>query len=190
MSLIHRLLRALPLALACAAARADAADAQLPALARFPVEARGGIVLPADDFRRAADGGVAGEVSVGWQALPLVGVYAAYEWAHFEWSDTGGTATDRGFAAGVRISLPVPLIPIDPWIRAGIVAHKLEAETLREEAKRGWEAGAGLSFPLARRITLTPGVVWTQYQHGSGNADGELLHVRHLRADVGLRLRL
>ncbi|HEX2080799.1 MAG TPA: hypothetical protein VHG08_24045 [Longimicrobium sp.] len=189
MPLVHRLLRAVPLALACAAARADAADAQVPAITPFSAEVRGGIALPADDFEDAADGGVAGEVSLGWQALPLVGFYAAYEWSRFDWSDTGGDATDQGFAAGVRIALPTPFIPIDPWIRAGVVAHGLEAETLSEDAKRGWEAGAGLSFPLGRRVTLTPGVIWTQYQHGSGNADGELLRVRHLRADVGLRLR-
>ena len=185
MLLIHRLLRAAPLALACA----NAADAQVPALSPFSVEVRGGIALPADDFDAAAGGGVAGEVSVGWQALPLAGFYAAYEWARFGWSDTGGDATDQGFAAGVRIAVPAPFVPIDPWIRAGIVAHALQAETLNEDARRGWEAGAGLSFPLGRRITLTPGVIWTRFQHGGGNADGELLHVRHLRVDVGVRLR-
>ncbi|HEU0299294.1 MAG TPA: hypothetical protein VFR37_07570 [Longimicrobium sp.] len=186
MPLVHRLLRAAPLALACAAARADAADAQMTA---FSVEARGGISIPSDEFD-GADGGIGGEVSLGWQALPLVGLYAAYEWTRLDWSDAGGSATDQGFAAGVRIALPAPFIPIDPWIRAGLVAHGLEAETLGEDAKRGWEAGAGLSFPIGRRVALTPGVIWTQYRQGSGNADAELLRVRHLRADVGLRLRL
>jgi hypothetical protein len=49
--------------------------------------------------------------------------------------------------------------------------------------------GGGLGFPLATGITLTLGVLWTRYRHGSGAADGELLRVRHLRADVGLRMR-
>lgn len=184
MPLIHRIV---PLALACAAAlHAHPADAQRTP---FAVEARGGIALPACDFGRAAEGGVGGEVSVGWQALPLVGFYAAYQSARYDWSDTGAAATERGFAAGVRIAVPMPFIPIDPWIRAGIVDHELDAGTLHEEARRGWEAGAGLGFPVARGISLTPGVIWTQYRHGSGNADGELLRVRHLRVDVGLRLR-
>jgi opacity protein-like surface antigen len=70
-----------------------------------------------------------------------------------------------------------------------VVAHQLVGEGLNEEGKPGWEVGAGLGFPLARGVSLTPGVLWTRYQHGSGAADGELLRVRHLRADVGLRLR-
>lgn len=184
MPLIHRSLCTTLLALACAAAGPLAAQ-------RVPVsvEARGGIALPAGRFRDAAQGGPAGELSATWHALPLVGVYGAYQWNRFGWDDTEGEATDAGFALGVRVSIPTPLLPIDPWIRAGVVAHRLDAETLGEDAKRGWEAGAGLAFPLARGLTLTPGVLWTRYQHGSGLADGELLRVRHLRADVGLRLR-
>ena len=72
---------------------------------------------------------------------------------------------------------------------AGIVAHQLRGASMYEDSKRGWEAGAGLAFPLARGLTLTPGVLWTRYQYGSGVADGQLLRVRHLRADVGVRLR-
>lgn len=180
---IHRLLCAAALALACAAASPLAA--QLP----LSVEARGGVALPTGTFRDAARGGPAGEVSATWHALPLIGIYGAYQWNRFGWDDTGGDATDAGFALGVRITIPTPLIPIDPWIRAGVVAHRLKAGTLSEDAKPGWEAGAGLAFPLARGLTLTPGVLWTRYQHGSGMADGELLRVRHVRADVGLRLR-
>jgi opacity protein-like surface antigen len=181
---IHRLLAAL--ALACAAA--DPLAAQLTGLIPLAVEVRAGVAAPAGDFRDGADAGPAMEVSATWQALPLIGVYGAYQHSRFGW-DTEGDATDSGFALGVRIGIPTPLIPIDPWIRAGLVAHDLEAETLTEETQRGWEAGAGLAFPLARGITLTPGVLWTRYQHGSGLADGELLRVRHVRADVGLRLR-
>lgn len=182
MPLIHRALAVL--ALACAAAPPLAAQV-IP----LSLEARGGAALPAGEFRDAVQGGPAGEVSATWHALPLVGVYGAYQWNRFGWENTEGHATDAGFAGGVRIAIPTPLLPIDPWIRAGVVAHQLDGETLSEDARRGWEAGAGLAFPLARGLTLTPGVLWTRYQHGSGAADGELLRVRHVRADVGLRLR-
>lgn len=183
---VHRIVRATAVALACACAHPLAA--QLTGIIPLSVEARGGVALPREDFRGAADGGVAAELSATWHALPMIGIYGAYQWNRFGWDDQGD-ATDAGFAAGVRVAIPTPLLPIDPWIRAGIVAHQLETETLSEESKRGWEAGAGLSFPLARGLTLTPGLLWTRYQHGSGAADGELLHVRHLRADVGVRLR-
>lgn len=187
MPIIHRLFRLALLAIACAAAAPLAA--QLTGAIPLSVEARGGVALPRDEFRVAADGGVAGEVSATWHALPLIGFYGAYQWNRFEWDGPGGELNDTGFSAGVRVNVPTPLIPIDPWIRAGIVAHQLEGGELNDEAKRGWEAGAGLAFPLARGLTLTPGVLWTRFQHGSGAADGELLYVRHLRADVGVRLR-
>ncbi|HEX6368347.1 MAG TPA: hypothetical protein VF006_05410 [Longimicrobium sp.] len=189
MPLIHRLRRAGALALACAAA--GPLTAQRTGVIPLSVEARGGIAIPAGDFRNAAEAGPAGEVSATWHALPLIGFYAAYQRNRFPYDGTGTreTLTDAGFAVGVRVAVPTLLIPADPWIRAGMVAHQLDGRSLTEDAKRAWEAGAGLAFPLARGLVLTPGVLWTRYPHGSGAADGERLRVRHLRADVGLRLR-
>jgi hypothetical protein len=192
MASIGRLIRATTLAVACAAASVRVAPlaAQLADILPLSVEARGGIALPAEAFE-GVDGGVAGEVSATWHALPFIGIYGAYQRNRFAWDGSGtpGHATDTGVAAGVRLGIPALLLPIDPWIRAGVVAHQLEGEGLDEEGGRGWEVGAGLGFPLARGVSLTPGVLWTRYRHGSGAADGELLRVRHLRADVGLRLR-
>ncbi|HYR12256.1 MAG TPA: hypothetical protein VEQ60_31000 [Longimicrobium sp.] len=189
MPLIHRLVRTPAVALACAAAHPLAA--QVTGMIPLSVEARGGLAVPAGDFAAAAEAAPAAEISATWHALPLVGVYGAYQRNRFPWDGTGTREhlTDAGFAAGVRVAVPTPLIPIDPWIRAGIVLHQLRGGSLSEDAKAGWEAGAGLAFPLARGLTLTPGVLWTRYQHGAGRADGELLRVRHVRADVGLRLR-
>jgi hypothetical protein len=173
-------IRATALALACAAALLGAGPlrAQLP----LSIEARGGIALPEQAFE-GADGGQAGEVSATWHALPLVGIYGAYQANRFAWGDADGHATDEGFAAGVRITFPALLVPIDPWIRGGVVVHQLKAETRAAESGVGWEVGAGLGFPLARGITLTPGVLWTRYR------DGDSLRVRHLRVDAGLRMR-
>jgi hypothetical protein len=189
MSFIHRSLRTAALALACVAA--DPLAAQRTGVIPLSLEARGGIALPAGDFGDPAEGGPTVEISATWHALPLIGFYGAYQWNRFPYNGTGipEHLTDNGFAAGVRVAVPTPLIPIDPWIRAGIVAHQLRGESLHEDSRRGWEAGAGLAFPLARGLTLTPGVLWTRYQYGSGAADGQLLRVRHLRADVGVRLR-
>lgn len=184
MPFVHRFFRVLIPVIA--AAGADPLAAQLLPLS---LEARGGAALPAGAFHDVAGGGPAMELSATWHALPLLGVYGAYQWNRFNWSGVDGHAADAGFAVGVRLAIPAPLLPIDPWIRAGIVAHRLEGETLVEEAKHGWEAGAGLAFPVARGLALTPGVLWTRYQHGSGAGGGEVLRVRHVRADVGLRLR-
>lgn len=183
MSVIRRILPAL--ALACASIHPLAA--QLP---RVPLalEARGGIAQPADVFT-GADGGAAGEVSATWHALPFIGFYGAYQHNQFAWDDMDDNVTDSGWAAGVRIAVPMPLVPIDPWIRGGVVMHDLEGTLSSADGQRGWEVGGGLEFPLSRGLTLTPGVLWTRYQWGSGAQDGPLLRVRHLRTDVGLRLR-
>lgn len=180
MPLICPTIRATALALACAAALLR--PGPLPAQLALSLEARGGVAMPAEAFE-GAEGGQAGEVSATWHAWPLIGIYGAYQSNRFAWDDTGGHATDEGFAAGVRISLPPLLVPIDPWIRGGVVVHQLKAETRAVESGVGYELGAGLAFPLARGITLTPGVLWTRYRNG------DLLRIRHLRADVGLRMR-
>ncbi|HEV3050224.1 MAG TPA: hypothetical protein VGX50_07960 [Longimicrobium sp.] len=172
--------RGFALALACAAAPLCAGP--LPAQLPLSVEARGGVALPAAAFE-GAEGGQGGEVSATWHVLPFAGIYGAYQSNRFAYGDTGGHATDEGFAAGVRITLPALLVPIDPWIRGGVVAHQLKTEARAAESGVGYEVGAGLGFPLARGIALTPGVLWTRYR------DGDLLRVRHLRADVGLRMR-
>lgn len=184
MHVIHRILVAAALGCACAAPLA----AQLPRLP-LAVELRGGVAHPADAFT-GAGGGAAGEVSATLHALPFIAVYGAYQSNRFAWSDTDGHVTDSGWAAGVRVDVPLPLIPIDPWIRGGVVMHDLKGTSSSADGQRGWEVGGGLGFPLARGLTLTPGVLWTRYQWGTGAADGPLLRVRHLRTDVGLRLRL
>lgn len=179
-------------ALAAAALTASAeAHAQLP-VDPFRVEARTGLALPSGDFGRdaLADGGWVTEVSLGFQPLPLVGVYAAYSWAEFQGEGGADRVTDRGVSAGLRVDVPTPLIPIDPWIRVGVVAHTLEAEALQgdgEASGTGWQAGAGLGYRLTRRISLTPGLVWTRYS--VDGADGDV-RVESLRASIGARLRI
>jgi hypothetical protein len=180
MSFIHHAVRSFAPALACAAALLCADP--LPAQLALSLEARGEVALPAEAFE-GAEGGQAGEVSATWHAMLFAGIYGAYQSNRFALDEPGGHATDEGFAAGVRITLPALLVPIDPWIRGGVVVHQLKTETRAADSGVGYEVGAGLGFPLARGITLTPGVLWTRYR------DGDLLRVRHLRADVGLRMR-
>jgi hypothetical protein len=182
---------ALLLAAAAVPALADAADAQ----GLISIEARGGLALPRDAFTNdlQADGGHATELSVTWGVLPFVGVYGAYQRAEFDVEDSEESViSDRGWAGGVRVSIPTPLIPIDPWIRAGVVMHELEAGGLEDGGDRGFgiEAGAGLRLPLRRGLSLTPGVLWTRYGIDDDSVtDGEA-NVQYLRVDVGLRVGL
>lgn len=55
----------------------------------------------------AAEGGQAGEISATWHALPLIGLYGAYQWNRFTYDGTGipENLADRGFSAGVRVAV-------------------------------------------------------------------------------------
>lgn len=182
---IHRSLT-FAFALVLAAAFAPAARAQLA------IEARGGIATPGDAMTEdvPADGGYATEVSVTVGALPFVSLYGAWQKVEFgrEGSE-GSVITDEGWVGGLRVGVPTPFIPIDPWIRAGVLTHELEAGGLEGGGDRGVgvEVGGGLRFRVGSHASLTPGVTWTRYSFGDDNvADGKV-NVEYLRVDVGLR---
>jgi hypothetical protein len=183
---IHRFLPA-ALALACVATFAPTSHAQLA------IEARGGIAQLRDAMTSdvPADGGYSTEVSVTVSALPFVGVYGAWQRAQFdrEGGGEGSVITDEGWAGGVRVAVPTPFIPIDPWIRAGIVSHELEAGGLTDGGDRafGVEVGGGLRFRVGRGIALTPGVSWVRYSFDDETVTDDKVNVEYLRLDVGLR---
>lgn len=181
----HRILTA-ALALAGAAAFAPAAGAQLA------IEARAGIVQPRDAFTNdvPADGGYSTEVSLTVGALPFVSLYGAWQKAEFDREGSEGSViTDEGWAGGVRVGVPTPFIPIDPWIRAGLVTHELEAGGLEDGGDRaaGVEVAGGLRFRLGTRFSLTPGVSWTRYGFDDDNVTDGRVNVEYLRVDVGAR---
>ena len=190
---IHRTTRGLAAAFAIAIAIAGVLAAAGTAHAQLALEARGGIALPQSEMEGdvSADGGRATEVSLTIGAFPFVGIYGAYQHAQFdrEGSTSGAVITDEGWGLGVRVGVPTPFIPIDPWIRAGVTYHRLEAGGLEDGGSRavGVEVGGGLRFPLGPGLSLTPGVSWTRYGFDDDAAADGRVDVRYLRADVGLR---
>ncbi|HYW10813.1 MAG TPA: hypothetical protein VE871_02625 [Longimicrobium sp.] len=182
-----------PRGLAAAFVLACAALVAPPAHAQLAIEARGGIATPRDAFTNDvdADGGYSTEVSltVG-SPLPFVGLYGAWQQVKFD-RDGGGESvvTDQGWTGGVRVSVPTPFIPIDPWIRAGIVAHELEAGGLEGggDSGVGMEVAGGLRVQVGSRIALTPGVSWTRYGFDDETVTDGKVNVEYLRVDVGVR---
>lgn len=173
-------------ALVLAAAVAPSAHAQLA------IEGRAGIATPGEGLETdvGADGGYSTEVSLTVGVLPFVGVYGAWQQVKFDDDDgEDNVITDQGWAVGARVSVPTPFIPIDPWIRAGVVTHELEAGGLDDGGDRGLgvEVGGGLRVSVGSRIALTPGVTWTRYGFDDDTvADGEV-NVQYLRVDLGVR---
>lgn len=171
-------------ALLCAA---PAAHAQLiPNLTPFSAEVRGGVGLPGGDLDDAADAGFVASGNVTYHFFPGLGLYGEYAYNRFD-GEGDLTITDSGFGVGLRLEVPTPLIPIDPWIRGGVVFRTLEASGVAgaagEESGTGFEAAAGLGMSLLPKVQLTPGIGMVKY-----DADG--VDVTLWKVDVGLRVRI
>jgi hypothetical protein len=188
------------LTLAAAAAFAAPVQAQLPNVTPFSLEVRGGLALPTGDF---GDGDVESGITYGANAtfhfIPLLGIYGGYTRNEFGGEDDADL-TDEGFSGGLRLAIPTPLIPIDPYVKAGVVYNTLEISgseggvTVGAESDRslGFEVGAGIGIGLGPKLSLTPQVTYTKYSPDFGeNGLGDIVpDVSHIRVDVGLRLRL
>lgn len=188
------------LALAALAAAAAPAHAQLPNVTPFSFEVRGGAAFPTgdladEDLGNAETGWTIGG-SVGMQVIPFVGlgVYAGFTRSEFGTADSDDlTYIAEGFDAGVRWNVPTPLLPIDPWIKAGLVLHTFDAqaegEDFESERGLGFEIGGGLGFSLTNKLSITPGVSYTSFSYEVDGEDDEVT-INHIKVDVGLRLRL
>lgn len=191
---MRRTLVVLAAALACAA---PPVRAQLiPNLTPFSVELRGGVGLPQGDFGEGASAGFVASGSVTYHFFPGLGAYAGYAYNQFDADGAveenfgSGTFTDRGFTLGLRAEIPTPLIPIDPWIRGGVVFHTLEASEFSagdgndDDSGVGYEVGAGVGLSFLPKVQLTPGIV---YQWYDTEPFGEIGIVK---VDVGVRVRI
>lgn len=187
-------------ALAVAAAAAPA-RAQLPAITPFSFEARAGLAAPSGDLADLASAGWTLSGSATYHALPFIGVYVGYTRSQFgaddDVADVAGEGhyTDQGLDAGLRVGIPTPLIPIDPWIRGGIVLHKLSADDFDDpdfdtetDTGTGFEVGAGLGFGLGP-LSLTPGVSYVSYDADFEDGGPEVT-VSYLKVEIGGRIRL
>lgn len=195
------------LSLVAATAFAAPAHAQIPNITPFSVEVRGGFAFPTGDFGES-DGEAA--VETGWSVganatyhfMPMLGVYGGYTYTRFgvEGFDEVDLV-DQGLSAGVRVAIPTPLIPIDPYVKAGLVYNRIGFEfdeggdggelddAAESDQSLGFEVGAGIGISLGPKLSFTPQVTYTSYEP---QFDGEGIdaNVEHIRVDVGLRIRL
>lgn len=175
------------LATVCAA---GAAHAQIPHITPFSFEARGGAAIPTGDLKQLANPGYSLGASVTYHAFPTVGIYGGVSQARLDGKGEGGSYNDRGGELGVRVGIPTPLIPIDPWIKGGLLWHKISSSGFTDpnlnqdsDFKTGVEVGAGLGFGFGP-ISITPGVTWMHHAtEGTAKVD-------MVKAEVGVRIHL
>jgi opacity protein-like surface antigen len=193
------------LSLVAATALAAPAHAQLPNVTPLSFEVRGGLAFPTGDFGEDS-GDETGDIKSGttlganvtFHFMPLIGIYGGYTYNSFDVEgEDDASVIDQGFNAGVRVAIPTPLIPIDPYVKAGLVYNQLELEgseggvTFGIESDRslGFEVGAGVGIGLGPKLSFTPQVTYTRYEP-KFDGEGLDINVEHIRVDVGLRLRL
>jgi hypothetical protein len=198
------------LSLAAAAVFAAPAHAQLPNVTPFSFEVRGGLAAPLGDFgsddEETGYGAKMG-TSLGGNAtfhfMPLLGIYAGYTRNQFDVEgEDDADIIDSGFEAGVRLAVPTPLIPIDPYVKLGAVYHDLKLQAsdggatfgFTSDRSLGFEVGAGIGIGLGPKLSFTPQVTYTRYSPQFDDEveelTGEAPDVSHVRVDVGLRIRL
>jgi hypothetical protein len=154
------------LCVVAAVAFAAPAHAQLPNVTPFSFEVRGGLAFPSGDFGESAED--VGELDVN----------------------------DQGFNAGLRLAIPTPLLPVDPYVKGGLVFNKLgftfdgdDEDFVDSDNSLGFEVGAGVGIVLGPKLSFTPQVTYTRYEP-KYDGEGDDFTVQHIRTDVGLRIRL
>ncbi|HEX2095662.1 MAG TPA: outer membrane beta-barrel protein [Longimicrobiaceae bacterium] len=176
-------------AFAALAAVAFAYDARAQGRSPLSVEARASAAVPTGSFADVAGGigtgygfGVTGELAL----TPALGVYAGYSYTGFDLDDREDTLDETGLDAGVRASFGAGG-RFTPFLKGGVVYHKLETDLVEGESRLGFEVGGGLDLPLGNVISVTPGISYTQIPGDDDLGETDLSHVR---LGVGLRFRL
>jgi len=192
------------LSLAAAAAFSAPVQAQLPSMTPFAFEIRGGLAFPTGDFGSdeadvgTVESGTTLGANVTFHFMPMLGIYAGY--THNVFGVEGLEEleiVDQGFSGGLRIAVPTPMIPIDPYLKAGVVYNELSFEFdgsgedfIDSDRSLGFEIGAGIGIGLGPKLSITPQVTYSSYAPKYDGENDDDFKVQHFRVDVGLRLRL
>lgn len=166
-----------PALVLCAGGAATArAQAELP----VHFEARVGAGIPVGDFGDGAAPGWALGLTVRGDLKPGMEIYAGYD--HFVFNadrslDSDPEADvnihDDGVRVGLRSSYAALRVAgAAPWLETGVIVNHTRLRATSGGASAsfdsdwmvGFEAGAGLSFPVNPRLSLTPGVRYRQHR--------------------------
>lgn len=188
------------LPLASAALIVCALPTQAKAQDPWTLEFRGGAAFPTGDAGDDLDTGIGLEGTLAYRLLPHLAVYGGWDWHRFTPADEGasGDLEETGYAFGLRWEHPLSGESgngLSYRVHAGGTYNHLELEDEAGDVVAdsghglGWEAGAGLTFPLAGGWRLTPGV---RYRSLSRDLEvGEItseVELTYLAVEVGLSL--
>jgi opacity protein-like surface antigen len=185
-----------------AVALAGSAQAQAIPVSPFSVEVRGGLAFPTGDLDDIADSGISVGANGTFMFTPMLGLYAGFTYNAFglpeeaDDLDIDGSVNTYGLDAGVKAMFATPTLPVTPFLKGGLVYHKISAdiedvelgEELESDSGLGFEVGGGVMVPLGPRLSFTPGVSYTSFKPKFDGEDGDE-NVTSFRVDVGLNIR-
>ena len=180
----------------------QAASAQTPS---FALDVRGGYAIPTGEWNEedTFKNGFGFGANVIAMVTPQIGVYAGWETFSFDVEEdepgVEADATDAGFRAGVTLSVPMAQYPtITPVLEAGVLYNSLTIGASGEGASidiesddaLGFEAGAGVSFNVAERVSVVPMVRYRQHEVTFPDISDQSETVSYVVVGVALRVRL
>lgn len=168
------------------------------------VEGRGAYALPRGDWNEgdALGNGLGYGLDIRLQVLPLINIYGGWDSYSFKIEEMDDTdATDSGMHLGGQISMPLsPVTGISPFAFAGAIFNRTSMRienngvSLGVESDReiGYELGAGIAFPFAPGMAVTPQVRYRSHGVDFSLASGEThdADVSYLSLEIGVRLGL
>jgi opacity protein-like surface antigen len=105
---------------------------------------------------------------------------------------------DNTFRAGARVNVPLAgVVTVQPWVEAGVLVGRTSVSasngdigaSLDSDWTVGFEGGAGLSFAVAPRVSLTPGVRYRQHKAEFDDFDGSG-DVKYIAVDLGVNIKI
>jgi hypothetical protein len=188
-----------------ALALAGSAQAQAIPTSPFSVEVRGGLAFPTGDLEDVAESGITVGANGTYMFSQQIGLYAGFTYNAFglveEAEDLGidGSINTYGFDAGLKAMFASPTLPVTPFVKGGLVYHKVELDIedldLGDEDESdfglGFEVGGGVMVPLGPRLSFTPAVSYTSFKpnYDGDEDDDDVDSVTSFRVDVGLNIR-
>ncbi|HSU13454.1 outer membrane beta-barrel protein [Longimicrobium sp.] len=177
-------------AVAATAVLSGPARAQIPHVTPFAVEARVGAAFPTGDFNDVANTGVTLNGNVTAYVIPTLGIYAGYYYTRFG-RPGAGHYTETGPEVGLRLDIPTPDVPLDPYVRAGLVWNRLELTGAGaqdfSDSSPGFQINAGVALSLGR-VSLAPGFTYVRHTYDTNTDEDQT--ASYIRADIGVRIRI
>ena len=188
-----------------ALAFAGTVQAQAIPTSPFSVEVRCGLAFPTGDLEDVAESGITVGANGTYMFTPMLGLYAGFTYNAFGLPDEAeelgveGSINTYGLDAGVKAMFATPTLPVTPFLKGGLVYHKVQLDIedvdLGDEDESdfglGFEVGGGVMVPLGPRLSFTPAVSYTSFKPNfeGDEDDDDADNITSFRVDVGLNIR-